>query len=1025
MSHLSRRANRQQVSAAYTALEPRALLAAITYDAATKVVTVTGTEAADWAKVLAPTPGQVEVQFSGIETQTFAQLDVSRVVFSARGGDDWFRNDTTVPSFFYGQGGNDIAIGGFGVDRFRGGPGADNLSGGDGDDYLNGDSENDSLDGGNGNDAIEGFTGDDSIQGGAGNDRITAGIGNDTVYAGNGDDQVYGHDGNDLIYGGFGADTLAGQRGDDIVHGEGGEDSLYGNDGDDELYGGLARDRLVGGNQDDDLYGGDGIDTLLGGAGDDNLAGGANIGYLYGEAGNDTIYGGDQNDWMRGGDGDDRLFGQGGLDQLFGDADSDILVGGEAKDRLEGGIGDDDFYSDDDDELIEDDDDDSGEVDDAYQKSSFLPNRITVSFVPDGTPGLGQVSNLFTAFSSLLSGAAIREAFLDSLKMWTAHGNLDVGLVPDSGAPLGIAGPVVGDPRFGDIRISAVPLAGDVYAVAMGQAEAVSGTWAGDIVFNSNAVFDSPEHFFAVALHEVGHALGLKHTRSLDSVMHRFSRLTALSSEDIATFQGLYGLRRLDGNDLDSNQNNDVKERATLIELDSHGVEPGTWPGVNFGDIHAANDLDFFRFDVPDGYSGQVQFQIDSRQLSFAAPTLSLLNEAGEVLQTVTADDLTGDLISLTVTPTVERQLFFVRVDSQANTSLGRYALVTRLLTRDSVDDAVLLRVVREPAFETLDPDDLAEFFADPDSYLFGFEDGADDTFVGAVVLETEDGYDAFARMTYRGSLSASADVDLYQLQAAEFEAGMTPVLNLSVRSLQSQGMVPKLRVFDAAQQPVAAEIVVNGQGEIAVQIPNFTSGATYYLEVAADNLLSFLSGSYELTVSYSMEQVQFTTRSAGHVDSAGPKYHTVHVAESQLMQFALELAPAVAAPDAIVWATVFNASGEVVYQGASRPGERRTRAAVYLAPGSYRIEVQTTAASLNGLAYELIGVSIGDRQGPTFSDPSSSPFQRQPDGRYSYPGNVLTDATFVFADGAPPNQPPPPPPPPPPGNLYTWYWYI
>jgi hypothetical protein len=142
-------------------------------------------------------------------------------------------------------------------------------------------------------------------------------------------------------------------------------------------------------------------------------------------------------------------------------------------------------------------------------------------------------------------------------------------------------------------------------------------------------------------------------------------------------------------------------------------------------------------------------------------------------------------------------------------------------------------------------------------------------------------------------------------------------------------------------------------------------------------------------------------------------------------MQFALELAPAVAAPDAVVWATVFNASGEVVYQGASRPGERRTRAAVYLAPGSYRIEVQTTAASLNGLASELIGVSIGDRQGPTFSDPSSSPFQRQPDGRYSYPGNVLTDATFVFADGAPPNQPPPPPPPPPPGNLYTWYWYI
>lgn len=1025
MKHPRPKAALPASSAEYAPLEPRTLLAAISYDAVTKVVTVTGTEAADWSRVLAPIAGQIQVQFSGVEVQTFSQADVSRVVFSARGGDDWFRNDTAIPSFFYGQGGNDTAIGGLGVDRFRGGPGADMLSGGEGDDYLNGDSENDTLDGGNGNDALEGFTGDDSIQGGAGNDRITAGVGNDTVYAGNGDDLVYGFDGNDLIYGGFGVDTLAGQGGDDIVHGEGGEDTLFGNDGNDQLYGGLARDRLVGGNQDDQLFGGDGIDTLLGGSGDDMLAGGANLGYLYGEAGNDTIYGGDQNDWVQGGDGDDRLFGQGGLDQLFGDADRDILHGGSGKDRLDGGTGDDDFYPDAEDDLFEDDEDDPDEVDAPYLKSSFLPNRITVSFVPDGTPGLGQTSNLFTAFSSLLSGAGIQAAFLNSLKMWSAHGNLDVGLVPDSGAPLGVAGPVVGDPRFGDIRISALPLAGDVFAVAMGQGEAVSGTWAGDIVFNSNAVFDSPEHFFAVALHEVGHALGLKHTRALDSVMHRFSRLTALSAGDIATFQELYGLRRLDGNDLDSNQNNDSRDKATLIRLDDHGVDPGTWPGVSFGDLHATSDLDFFRFDVPDGYSGQVQFQLDSRQLSFAAPTLSLLDEAGVVLQSVTADEFAGDLVSMTVTPTVERQRFYVRVDGQANASIGRYALVTRLLTRDAVDQDVLLRVIREPAFESLDEEDLAEFFADPESYQFGFEDGADDSFLGAVVLETEDGYSAFSRMTYRGSLSAATDIDLYQLQAAEFEAGLTPVLNLSVRSLELQGMVPKLRVFDAAQQPVAAEIVVNGQGEIALQIPDFVSGATYYLEVASDNLLPFLSGSYELTVSYSMEAAQFTTRSAGQVSSTAPQYHSIHVAESQLMQFALELAPASAPADALVWATVFNASGEVVYQGATRPGERRTRAAVYLAPGTYRIEVQATSASLNGLAYGLVGISIGDRQGPTFSDPSSSPFERQPDGRYSYPGNVLTDATFVFADGPPPNQPPPPPPPPPPANLFTWYWYV
>ncbi len=1024
MNHPRPRAGSRLVSVHYAVLEPRNLLAAISYDPATRVVSVSGTESADWARVLTPVEGQIEVQFNGIEVAGFTAADVSRVVFTARGGDDWFRNDSSLPSWFYGQGGKDTAVGGNGADRLRGGPGEDRLYGRDGDDYLNGDSEDDFLDGGTGDDALEGFTGDDTIYAGAGDDRVTAGAGDDQVYAGNGDDQVYGFDGNDLIYGGFGFDILAGQSGDDIIYGEGGEDSLFGNDGEDRLYGGVARDRLVGGDGADQLYGGDGIDTLLGGGGDDSLSGGPNLGYLYGEAGNDTIYGGEQNDWLQGGPGDDRLFGQGGLDRLFGDDGRDILFGGAAKDHLDGGAGDDDYYSDAEDELLNDDEDDPGENDEAYLKSSFLPNRITVSFVPDGTPVLGQTSNLFTAFAGLLSPAAIESAFLTSLQTWALHGNLDVGLVPDSGDPLGISGQVVGDPRFGDIRITAAPLAGDVYAVAMGQAEAVSGTWAGDILFNSNAQFDSPEHFFAVALHEVGHALGLKHTRALDSVMHRFSRLTALSAGDIAAFQELYGLRQLDGNDLDSNQNNDTRERATVIELDSHGVEPGTWPSVMSGDLHAASDLDFFRFDTPSGYLGPLRFEVDTRRISFAAPTLTLLNEAGEVLQAVTADDVWGDVIALEFTPTEERQRFFIRVESSTGSGLGRYALITRLLDRDAVSEDLLRRVVREPAFADLDEDDLAEFFADPENYQFGFEDGADDTFAGAIALESEDGYGAFARMTYRGSLSSASDVDLYQLQAAEFEGAGTPVLNLSVRSLQTQGMVPMIRVFDAAQQAVPAEVVVNGQGEIALQIRNYVAGAAYYLEVSADDLLPFLAGSYELTVSYSAEPVQFTSRAQGTLNGQATQYHTLHVAESQLMQFALELAPGAGLSD-LVWATVYDASGAVVYQGAARSGERRTRVATYLAPGSYRVEIAASSAALAGLDYNLLGVTIGDRQGPTFSDPSSSPFERRPDGQYVYPGDVVTDATFVFADGPPPNQPPPPPPPPPPANLFAWFWSV
>ncbi|MEP7350093.1 MAG: cadherin domain-containing protein [Sphingorhabdus sp.] len=179
-----------------------------------------------------------------------------------------------------------------------------------------------------------------TIHGDAGNDIIIGGAGIDTLYGDEGNDLIFGYRGADTLYGGAGNDTLYGDdlgfngiAGDDFLYGQAGDDFLYGGartdrleggDGNDTLYGGAGGDTLLGGANDDILYGDD-----VGVSGNDKL---------YGDAGNDQLFGGDGSDEMRGGTGNDLVDGGNGNDFLDGDDGNDILVGGAGNDTIDGGI---------------------------------------------------------------------------------------------------------------------------------------------------------------------------------------------------------------------------------------------------------------------------------------------------------------------------------------------------------------------------------------------------------------------------------------------------------------------------------------------------------------------------------------------------------------------------------------------------------------------------------------------------------------------------------------------------------------
>lgn len=307
---------------AYATLENRNLLAGITFDSATGVVTISGSAQADFAQVNFVN-NQIQVTFNGIGTQNFASSSLTKVVFSGGDGNDWFRNNTSVPTQANGHRGDDTLIGGAANDILRGGDGIDRVYGNSGNDSLAGDS---------GRDYFFGGIGHDSINGGIGNDRLLGEGGNDSINAG---------DGNDYSDGGTGNDTINAEAGDDKVFGRTGDD------------------------------------TISGGFGNDVLFGEDNMDRIFGDDGNDTIDCGNGGDFGRGGSGNDDLNGQSGNDDLNGDSNDDNVVGGSGSDSMSGGSGNDDFSSDSSDSVSDSPEDYSAEGD--FEVRGTISNLDTVA----------------------------------------------------------------------------------------------------------------------------------------------------------------------------------------------------------------------------------------------------------------------------------------------------------------------------------------------------------------------------------------------------------------------------------------------------------------------------------------------------------------------------------------------------------------------------------------------------------------------------------------------------------------------
>jgi Ca2+-binding RTX toxin-like protein len=450
-----------------------------------------------------------------------------------------------------GGAGNDFIVGGNDTDTLDGGDdadslfgltGADLLLGGSGDDSVSGDEGADTLEGGSGHDILFGGNGDDSLDGGEGDDQLFdqgQGAGRDTLSGGDGDDRLstYLSDDGDVLDGGAGNDTLEGGSGDDLLHGGldqdslqagDGNDTLDGGDGDDILWGGDGNDLIQGSDGHDELWdqaSGAGFDTLLGGEGDDRLS-------TYTSDDGDVLDGGDGNDTLEGGSGDDLLLGGAGDDSLVGDAGDDTLDGGAGIDLLSGGEGDDHYVIvDRQDRVIDESGVDSAEVSASFAK---LPSTIeSVTYVdgalplpywidalmPDAASGdwyatlLGPQATWRVAFPQTIPEYNTSLADADGYQGFNAD---QQAVVWQALAAIEAFTPLSFVSTDDPFQPNTIAFAYNRQVGSAGYSYHPSESFIGSDVFldvdsTGNQAFEPDSYALLTLVHEIGHALGLKH----------------------------------------------------------------------------------------------------------------------------------------------------------------------------------------------------------------------------------------------------------------------------------------------------------------------------------------------------------------------------------------------------------------------------------------------------------------------------------------------------------------------------------
>ncbi len=636
------------------------------------------------------------------------------------------------------------------------------------------------------------------------------------------------------------------------------------------------------------------------------------------------------------------------------------------------------------------------------------PSHLTLSFAPDGTAIAGHVSSLSATLDRQMPTATWQRSILQAFQTWAVNANINIGLVSDSGQAFGEAGPSQHDPRFGDIRVGAQAMSPEALSISVPNDPSLSSTWTGDVLLNSADAFGPGNldlDLVRVMLHEAGHVFGIDDGTDPNSVMSsNYNPDAVLTPADVASLQALYGTRSPDLHDAASS--NDALNHATQMQFP--GSYQGATPLVVYGDITTNRDLDYYALRPMSGYQGSLTIRLQSQGISLLTTKLSVVDSHGNVLASTQAASDTGDVVSLTIANADPSKTYYLKVEGATSDvfGIGSYALAATFDATNTVDAATLDQVMRGP-YQSLGPNEIAALFTDPNAVLFHNDQHSDDTSSSAVVLTTPAGYAPNSHYETVGSLSDPADVDFFSVRATNADNGQPNVLTATVRAVEPNGVAPRLLLFDRDMNPVAAQVLANGDGTYTIQAAGMKSGARYFVEVLAAPTGQG-AGNYALNVDFGHNPVSLENFAQGSLDAtaSATEYH-LYVAQSQLFQFLLSATTQDQAMGITVTLTIRDASGDVLDTLSTAANDSASGRALFLTPGAYTIEIVATSTNsgpVPSLAVSLLGKSISDPIGPTLGDSILAPIYVSPTTPtvYTYPDGTTTLTPFLIVQVPP-----------------------